>query len=135
MKRTASRNPPYSNFPLGPGDVYIRNGGLFSATGFPLETYIFFAYKVNGNQAQFLDAQLPEWAKTEPFDIQARAEGNPSKDQMRMMMRSLLQERCKLAARYEQREAPVFAFALVKSKPGPNSGRILTARRATYKPR
>ena len=43
-----------SNFPLGPGDVYVPNGGYFSATGFPLVTYIFFAYKMAGNQAQSL---------------------------------------------------------------------------------
>ena len=35
-----------SNFPLGPGDLYVPNGGFFSATGFPLTTYIFFAWKV-----------------------------------------------------------------------------------------
>jgi hypothetical protein len=29
---------PYSNFPLGPGDVYVPNGGLFTATNFPLAT-------------------------------------------------------------------------------------------------
>jgi hypothetical protein len=47
---TKSNDPPYSNFPLGPGDVYVPNGGLFSAKNFPLVTYIFFAYKVIGNQ-------------------------------------------------------------------------------------
>jgi uncharacterized protein (TIGR03435 family) len=103
-----------SNFPLGPGDVYVPNGGYFSATGFPLVTYIFFAYKVAGNQAQSLLPQLPNWATTERFDIQARAEGNPGKDQMRLMMRALLAERFKLATHNETREAPVFAFVLAK---------------------
>jgi uncharacterized protein (TIGR03435 family) len=120
IKPNKSANPPASNFPLGPGDVYIRNGGLFSATGFPLTTYIFFAYKLNGNQAQYVLPQLPDWAKTEPFDIQAKAEGDPGKDRMRLMMRSLLADRCKLATRYAQREVPVFAFVLLKSgKTGP----------------
>jgi hypothetical protein len=40
---------PYSNFPLGPGDVYVPNGGLFSAAGYPLVTFILFAYKFIGN--------------------------------------------------------------------------------------
>lgn len=109
-----------SNFPLGPGDVYVQNGGLFAANNLPLVTYIFFAYKFIGNQAQFLLPQLPDWAKTEQFDIHARAQGNPSKDQMRLMMRALLADRFKLAIHDETREVPVFAFVLVKpGKTGP----------------
>jgi len=120
IKPNKSADPPNSNFPLGPGDVYVRNGGYFSATGFPLTTYIYFAYKISGNQIQYLSPQLPDWAKTERFDIQARAQGDPGKDQMRLMMRSLLADRFKLAIRYENREVPVFAFVLSKSgKTGP----------------
>ena len=54
VKPAKSNDPPYSNFPLGPGDVYVPNGGLFSAKNLPLVTYIFFAYKIIGNQGQFL---------------------------------------------------------------------------------
>jgi uncharacterized protein (TIGR03435 family) len=111
---------PNSNFPLGPGDVYVQNGSLFSANNLPLVTYIFFAYKFIGNQAQSLLPQLPDWTKTEQFDIQARAEGNPGKDQMRLMMRALLADRFKLTIHNETREVPVFAFVLVKpGKLGP----------------
>lgn len=120
IKPNHSGNQPDSNFSLGPGDVYVRNGGLFSATGFPLTTYIFFAYKISGNQGQYVLPQLPDWAKTERFDIQARAKGDPGKDQMRLMMRSLLADRCKLATHYENREVPVLAFVLSKNgKTGP----------------
>ena len=115
VKPNRSNEPPTSNFPLGPGDVYIRNGGLFNATGFPLVNYILFAYKVIGNQAQYLMPQLPDWAKTDRFDIQARAAGDPGKDQMRLMMQSLLADRFQLAIRYESREVPVFAFTLAKA--------------------
>ncbi|HLH19104.1 MAG TPA: TIGR03435 family protein [Bryobacteraceae bacterium] len=114
VKPSRSNDPPSSNFPLGPGDVYVRNGGYFSATGFPLVTYIAFAYKIIGNQAQYFDPQLPDWAKTEPFDIQARAQSDPGKDGMRMMMRALLAERFHLAVHYEDRELPVLAFVLAK---------------------
>jgi len=116
VKPNKSANPSHSNFPMGPGDVYVPNGGLFSATNFPLATYIFFAYKIQGNQAQYLMPQLPVWAMTERFDIQARAEGNPSKDQMRLMMRSLLADRFQLATHHEIREVPVLTWIL--SKPG-----------------
>jgi uncharacterized protein (TIGR03435 family) len=66
---------PNSNFPLGPGDVYVQNGGLFSANNVALVTCILVAYKFIGNQAQSLLPQLPAWANTEQFDIQTRAEG------------------------------------------------------------
>jgi uncharacterized protein (TIGR03435 family) len=120
IKPNQSAGPPNSNFPLGPGNVYVRNGGYFSATGFPLTTYIAFAYKIIGNQGQYLVPQLPDWAVTERFDIEARAASDPGKDGMRAMMRSLLAERFKLTTRYEDREIPAFAFVLLKEgKTGP----------------
>src|SRR5579883_776513 len=120
VKPSRSGSPSTSNFPLGPGDVYVRNGGYLTAKGFPLTTYIAFAYKIIGNQSQFLLPQLPDWAKTDRYDIQARAEGDPGKDQMRLMMRSLLADRFHLVTHYEDREVPVLAFALVRAgKTGP----------------
>jgi hypothetical protein len=109
-----------SNFTLGPGDRYIPNGGLFSATGLPLITYISFAYKMMGSDMQYLLPQLPGWVATERFDVQARAEGNPGKGEMRLMMRALLAERFGLAIHNETREVPVLALVLAKpGKTGP----------------
>jgi len=120
VKRNQSNDQPTSNFPLGPGDVYVRNGGHFVAKGFPLSLYISFAYKMIGNQVQFLSPQLPDWVKTERYDIEARAATDPGKDGMRMAMRALLADRFKLALRYEKREVPVMAFVLAKTgKLGP----------------
>jgi len=119
VKLNKSSDPTYSNFPLGMGDVYSPNGGLFTATNFPLITYITFAYKLNANQTALL-AQLPKWVTTDNFDIQARAEGNPTKDQMRLMMQSLLADRFKLTIHNETRQLPVFGLVLVKpGKAGP----------------
>lgn len=112
--------PLQSNVPLGPGDVFAPNGGYFNATNVPLWNYIFFAYKLKGNAAQSLMPQLPEWVRSDRFDIQARASGNPGKDDLRQMMRSLLADRFSLAVHYETREVPVLAFVLVKpGKLGP----------------
>jgi uncharacterized protein (TIGR03435 family) len=111
---------PHANFPLGPGDAYTPNGGLFSADNYPLVSYIFFAYKISGVEEPIFLAQLPGWTKTERFDIHARAQGNPGKDQMRLMMRALLADRFKFAVHNEAREVPVFAFVLAKpGKAGP----------------
>lgn len=120
VKPNKSDGPPHANNPLGPGNVYSPYGGYFQAINFPLYTWILFAYKIMGNQEQFLRTQIPAWVMSDRFDIEARAEGNPDKDQMRLMMRSLLADRFKLALHYETRQVPVFALALVKpGKTGP----------------
>jgi uncharacterized protein (TIGR03435 family) len=89
--------------------------GLLSGTNGRLIGYIYFAYNLTGNQFQLLMPQLPKWVTNDRFDIQARADGNPSKDQMRLMMQSLLADRFKLAVHYETRRLPVFALVLAKS--------------------
>ncbi len=120
VKANKSDTPASANNPLGPGNVYSPYGGFFQANNFPLYTYILFAYKIMGNQEQFLRPQMPEWVTADRFDIEARAEGNPDKDQMRLMMRSLLADRFKLSIHYETRQVPVFALVLSKAgKTGP----------------
>ncbi len=120
VKRSLPTEPSESNFPLGPGDAYSPNGGYLSATNLPAMVYLYFAYKVTGTQARALRAQLPEWVANEHYSIQARASGNPTKDEMRLMMRSLLAERFKLAIRSETREIPVAALVVARQgKLGP----------------
>jgi uncharacterized protein (TIGR03435 family) len=116
VKQNKSGDSPKSNFLLGPGDVYAPNGGLFSASSTPLIVYIAFAYKLTNNQLQFLRSGLPDWVTADRFDIQARAQGTPTKDEMRLMMRSLLADRFKLMVHHDAREVAVLALLL--SKPG-----------------
>ncbi len=117
----SANNPPYSNVPLSPGDIYSATGGLLSATNWPLWQYMVFAYKLGGNELQAVRTELPKWAATDRFDIQARATGNPTKDQMRLMMQSLLADRFKLTLHYESRQLPVFALSFWRKagKTGP----------------
>jgi uncharacterized protein (TIGR03435 family) len=113
---TGTFKPP--NFPLDPGDAYATTGGRFSAD-FGLTTYITFAYKLSLTQEQRRAkiVHLPKWVAENRFNIQAKAaEGNPTKDQMRLMMQALLADRFKLAVHFETQEAPV--LALVLAKPG-----------------
>jgi uncharacterized protein (TIGR03435 family) len=114
--KAGTRAPTISNFPLGPGDVYVPNGGQFRAMGFSLSGYIVFAYKLSSSQEEYLLSHLLKWATTDRFDIQAKAHGNPTKDQMRLMVQSLLADRFRLSAHYETREVPV--FGLVLDQPG-----------------
>ncbi len=106
----------HTNIPLGPMDAYSPTGGLLSATNIPMLQYLVFAYKLSNYQVQVLFPTLPKWANTDHYDIQARASGNPTKDQFRLMMQALLADRFKLAIHYETRQLPV--LALVLDKPG-----------------
>jgi uncharacterized protein (TIGR03435 family) len=108
--------PRGSNIPLGPMDAFTPTGGLLQSTNIPLLQYIVFAYKPTSTQVQSIQSQLPKWANTEYFDIEAHASGNPTKDQFRLMMQSLLADRFKLKLHYETKQIPVLALAL--DKPG-----------------
>jgi bla regulator protein blaR1 len=111
--------PP--SFPLDNDDTYGPVGGRFSAV-FKLATYIEFAYKANltPDQTRAMVAGLPKWVATDRFVIEASAAGRPTKDQMRLMMQSLLADRFQLAVHFETHERPVFALMLAKAgKLGP----------------
>ena len=111
------------NIPLL-GDLYTPTGGVFSGKNIWLLTYIYFAFNLTGNQMQALLPHLPEWVINDRFDIEGRAEGNPTKAQMRMMVKSLLEDRFKLASHYETQQLPVFAAML--AKPGKIGPKIRT---------
>lgn len=108
---------PKSNIPLGPGSVYVPNGGNFIAAGMPLSVYIMFAYKMSAGTAQRMEKQVPGWVMTEKYNITAKTDNHDvTKDEMRLMMRALLAERFKLAIHSETQQMPV--YGLVLAKPG-----------------
>jgi uncharacterized protein (TIGR03435 family) len=106
-----------SNFPIGPYDWYNPTGGILSARNFPLASYILFAYRVFPNDRVSLVPQLPAWVRTTRYDIEAQAPDRmATKDQMRLMVQSLLADRFNLKIHSETRTVPV--YALVLSTPG-----------------
>jgi bla regulator protein blaR1 len=121
MNSTRARKffPP--EFPLDTGDAYASTAGRF-AFNFGLPTYIAFAYKISPtrDQEKSMIAHSPQWVATDSFEIEAQAKGNPTKDQMRLMLQSLLADRFKLAVHFESEVVPVFALTLVEpGKLGP----------------
>ncbi|WP_162601602.1 TIGR03435 family protein [Occallatibacter savannae] len=105
-----------SNFRLSPDDAYAETGGLLDAVA-PVGNYIEFAYKLQPTREQWeaMYAHVPQWVTTSNYEIHARAPtSNPSKDQMRLMMQSLLRERFGLVVHFESRETPVLEMNLVK---------------------
>jgi uncharacterized protein (TIGR03435 family) len=138
-------SPQHTNVPLDSGNVYgsinpddarTAAGGYFIATHQSLWRYISFAYKLSGTQELSLRFNMfsgapksgaPFWvtgsfdASPEYFDISARAPGDTSIDQMRMMMRALLADRFHLVTHSVSADAPVFALVLAKpGATGPN---------------
>jgi uncharacterized protein (TIGR03435 family) len=121
VRENKSDEKNYSNFPLNSGPQYGSVGGLFVARNMLLLQYLVFAYKPNMFQIQEFRLKLPDWTRTSHFDIQAHANGSPTKDDMRLMMQSLLTERFQMKVHHEMREVSVFALVLVKpGQTGPN---------------
>lgn len=59
----------------------------------------------------------PAWMKFECYQIEAKAEGNPSDDQVFAMLRALLEDRFQLKAHRQKKELPV--YLLLPTKGGP----------------
>jgi uncharacterized protein (TIGR03435 family) len=107
--------PSGVNVNYGPEDTYIHTGGVFSARNWPVFRLISFAYKNNTGQQNAFRATLPDWALNNGFDIEARSDNpHPTKDQMRLMVRAMLNERFGLKVHYEERTVPVYAAVLIK---------------------
>jgi len=131
VRQDKNGGPSYSNFSLDNGNAYFiigkndkqdPNGTLFSAKNQALIRYIIFAYKLSGTQElalrldywEGLKLHAPQWVKEDRYDIEARAPESATKDQLRLMMQSLLAERFNLQVRMETREVPIFALVLNK---------------------
>jgi len=107
-------SPP--TFALNIDDTAVPPGGFFKAD-FPLLVYIEFAYKVEltPEQRDSALAHVPDWVRSQRFVIDAKTPmPNPTKDQIRLMMQSLLANRFKLAMHFETRDVPVYALVLAK---------------------
>ncbi len=96
-------------------------GNRLVAENVTLRNLLTYAYSpANG---QFLDEQIiggPDWARTDHFDIEAKAEGNARVvpgEQTKAMLQSLLEDRFQLRAHRETRDLPVYNLVLTKNGP------------------
>jgi len=120
----------------------IRGGGprgnSFTFTG-PLSFMVQMAYSRlaagPGPGIQIQIAGAPGWMVSDLFDVQAKADcssGPIPREQMQLMLQSLLEERFQLKAHYETREMPLYHLVVVKegkmklsedqTPPGPQAG-------------
>jgi uncharacterized protein (TIGR03435 family) len=96
---------PRSDFRANPNGITISN--------YRLQFLIPYAYDI----AVYQIAGAPAWLSSNKYDIVARAPSGTSDQQLRLMMRQLLEERFKL--RYHRERKELSAYALVLSKDGP----------------
>lgn len=95
-----------------------RPGGVFTATNVSLLRLVQFAY--DAFESQIVGG--PDWIRNDRFDVTAKTPADARQDQMRPMMRALLEERFKLRVRTEKREMSMFELLLARSdgRLGPN---------------
>lgn len=89
----------------------LRPGGL-TANG-PLKVMMIRAYGVQSFQI----AGGPEWTNSERYAVDAKAAGNPGREQVSLMLQSLLEDRFQLKVHRETRELPVFNLVIARGGP------------------
>ena len=106
----ASIKPNTANSPVTGG---VGNGGA-GGKNISLRMLIGLAWRIQ----EFQISGGPGWSKSDRFDVEGKAENrNADYDQLRLMLRSLLEDRFKLKYHREMKESP--AYALVVGKDGP----------------
>ena len=92
------RSPP--DAPLGRAG--LQPGGRYVMTNGPVRILINVAYPSSSNEI----INAPAWVTYENYDVVATATQTATADDISAMMRAMLAERSKLAARYENRQRP-----------------------------
>ena len=90
------------NVAVTPGRVLARNANLKDLIR---DAYSLDEYQVFGG---------PTWMSSTRFDVEARAIGNPDRQQLLLMLQRLLRERFKLAAHRDSRELSIYALVVDK---------------------
>lgn len=96
------------------GQIAI-NGNLFTATNFSAHDLVYLAYNIPTDD---LISQLPGWATSARFDLQARLENKGSEkgemERSRLILRELLTDRFQFKFHYEERDRRVYALTTGK---------------------
>jgi uncharacterized protein (TIGR03435 family) len=102
----------------GPARV-AADGDRFIASNAYLKMILQFAYRPpSGRTLRNSDiVGGPQWADTDRFDIEAKTSSgaNPTPEQMRLMMQSMLMDRFRLKAHWEMRQMPTYNLVAAKN--------------------
>lgn len=111
---SVKRSPP----PANPNERMVRPGspqpgGRWSAINATLLMILQRAYPEFDKPGQIVDG--PGWLTERQFDIEARAEGTPTRDQYAAMVRLLLADRFRLRAHVAARPIDVYALVVARA--------------------
>lgn len=107
---TVKPTPPDSREPL---DIRFSPGGRLTVTNQPLRSIVTFAYGVQAWQI----SGAPGWLETDRYDISAKAEGDPGRDEMLAMFRSLIEDRFRMKLHRETKEGSIYELTVGKGGP------------------
>ena len=99
-------------------------GGRFRAMNASLRELVSVAFATDQPLRNFQILGASGWITSDRFDIDARADDNPTRETGREMLRALLADRFKLVAHSETRQMPI--FTLVVNRPDGRLGPQLT---------
>jgi uncharacterized protein (TIGR03435 family) len=97
-----------------PGRLSVR---CFTAEDYIQAAYSMFADGMNQNPWRMQIFGGPDWAKTDTWDIEARAAGAPIAKMYGPMLQKLLEDRFQLRIHRETRQLPVYILTLAKGEP------------------
>src|SRR5262245_13363373 len=113
--------------PTAPSTNFIRGGGArgdkYTMTGAILRMLLQNAYQrpsTGGPAGQLQIIGGPSWIDSDRYDIQATADcshGVLSRDQVQLMVQSMLEDRFQLKAHMETRELPIYNLVVAKDGP------------------
>lgn len=106
--------------PIGPvtgvgpvlGSVGFPPGGQFVAQNIQFVALVRAAYPNLGSSHQIVGG--PDWIRTQIFDINAKATGDPPRARLTEMLTHLLADRFQLKVHTEQRELDAYALVLAR---------------------
>src|SRR4029077_9524997 len=92
---------------------FTSPGGRFRASATTLKFLLEWAYGIQPSQ----HSGGPSWIDTDRYDIVAKAEGNATDAQMKLMVQTLLAERFQLKLHHERKELSAYVVSVGKTAP------------------
>jgi uncharacterized protein (TIGR03435 family) len=114
----ASITPCKPDTPEPPGEhagmvQFTQPGGRFRASATTVKYLMEWAYTIQPSQ----HSGGPSWMNSDRYDIVAKAEGNATDAQQKLMVQTLLADRFQLKFHREKKNLPVFIVSLGKTAP------------------
>jgi uncharacterized protein (TIGR03435 family) len=101
--------------PTRPGKLFTVRGRHIMTINTNVDDLITFAYGLHAKQL----VNGPDWFGTDKFDIDGvpDVDGQPSSQQLKLLIQDVLTQRFKLAFHHDQRELSVYALTVAKGGP------------------